>query len=417
MFDRVFLDRFKVILITFLMFLFFLVFELNSLMIEPQDFLNTPINFLRYIPIVFLLYVFVNEIYHSIFRDNTPMKIELKGEGVVFIQNYQVWIAIFETYSLEKIQINELEQLKHLETFSFELDGNKQCLRVFLFSKSHEELKERMNKSKPILENVLPSISPISDMIIARFIRDYSLLKINNRFLLKKESELIIPQFKEVTRAVSSSFSSMILSCNSSYRDEVKGKTKIIYPTQLYFFCCYKKSSLFKCMDENIFKNENAIETGFLEAQELHRARLRYQIEKYPKMELKKGLKQFRIGLTSFISTNNQVIAVKKVSHLPLEVKQIITEKKLFPSNNVGRKRMILKERPSTIDIDVNHTSINQICFEFCNIPKDPTLSSEEKSKRCYRRANFCCKLLANENFSSLLENVLIQEQEVDKIH
>ncbi|UCC18310.1 MAG: hypothetical protein JSV62_09355, partial [Promethearchaeota archaeon] len=303
MFDRAILDRFKILIITLLMFLIFLVFELNSLIIEPQNFLSTPIDFLRYIPIVILLYVFVNEIYQSIFRDNTPMRFELNGEGVVFIQNYQVWIAIFETNSLEKIQINELEQLKHLETFSLELDRNKLSLRVFLFSKSYEKLKERMNKSKPILENVLPNISPLSDLIIEEFIRSYSLLKINNRFLLKKDSELIIPQIKEVIRAVSSSFSSMILSCNSSYRNEFKKKTKRIHPAQLYFFTCYKKSSLFKCIDENIFKNESVIETGFLEVPELHRARMRYQIEMYPKIELKKGLKQFGTVLTSLIST------------------------------------------------------------------------------------------------------------------
>lgn len=382
----------------------------------PQSFLNTLMSFIRYLPILFLIYIFVDEIYQSIFQDSYLMRIKEKEEGIIFIQNYQVWIAIFETFSLEKVQINELEQLRHLEIFSLELDKEKLCLRVFLFSKSYEELLDRMNKSKPILENVLPGIKLVQDDMIAQLIGDYSLLRINKKFLLKYNSKLIIPQTKIVEDTISFSFSNMILTCNLSNKDKIQENGRIIYPIQLYFLICHKKSSLFKCIDEITFIEDNPEESKFLDAQDLQRARLRYQIDKFPKMDLNTGLNKFKIGLASLLSNNTQIIEEKKTSQLLSDVKRITTGKKVF-SSYIDRENLIKSnETPLIIENSNCKSRINQICIELCNIPKDPSLLLEEKSKRCHRRANFCIKLLRTENFSILLENITMNENEAEKL-
>ncbi|MFX0173168.1 MAG: hypothetical protein ACFE9L_14825 [Candidatus Hodarchaeota archaeon] len=414
--QKVFRNRFNVLVSTILIFMLFILFEINSQVLMPQLFLNTPINFIRYLPILFLVYIFVDEIYQSIFQDTFTLRIKGKGEGIIFIQNYETWIAIFETISLEKVQVNELEQLRHLKIFSLELDNDKLCLRVFLYSKSYEELLDRMNTSKPILENVLPGIKLVQDDIIAQFLGDYSLLKINNTYLLKNKTDLIIPQPKDVVDTISFSFSKMILSWNLSTKDTIQENSRRIYPIQLYFLICHRKSSFFKCIDEITFREDYPEESRFLDVLELQRVRLRYQIYKFPKMELETSLNSFKIALTSVLSNNTQIIGEKKASQLLSDVTRITTEKKVISSNNDCENRIKLKGAPQKIETGDFKSRINQICIELCNIPKDPVLLLEEKGKRCHRRANFCNKLLRTENFSTLLEDILMKVNEAEKL-
>ena len=59
----------------------------------------------------------------------------------------------------------------------------------------------------------------------------------------------------------------------------------------------------------------------------------------------------------------------------------------------------------------------NQICIELCNIQRCNSLSLKEKMKKCSQRKNFCQKMLQNENFIALMENIMKQKHEVERIH
>ena len=63
---------------------------------------------------------------------NSVLRFSQPKKGIVFIQDYHIWLAIFETFSVEKIQTSELKQLKHLKTFSLELDRKKRCISIII---------------------------------------------------------------------------------------------------------------------------------------------------------------------------------------------------------------------------------------------------------------------------------------------
>jgi len=65
----------------------------------------------------------------------------------------------------------------------------------------------------------------------------------------------------------------------------------------------------------------------------------------------------------------------------------------------------------------IDSIKTNQICFELCNILKNPDFSCKEKTKKCSRRAGFCKKLLKNENFFSIIENILKQNHDEERVH
>jgi hypothetical protein len=226
---------------------------------------------------------------------------------------------------------------------------------------------------------------------------------------------LIIPQAKNVVDTISFSFSKMILSCNLSTKDNIKENSRITYPIQIYFLICHKKSSFFKYIDEITLIEDYPEESRFLDILELQIVRLRYQTDKFPKMELKTGLNKLKIGLTSILSNNTQIIEEKKAFQLVSDMTRIPTEKMVISSYNKYENRMKSKESSPKLENRDSKSKVNQICIELCNIPTDPALSLEEKIKRCHRRANFCDKLLRTENFSLLLENILMKEDEATK--
>jgi hypothetical protein len=329
------------------------------------------------------------------------MKFSVIEKGIVFLQDYHLWLAIFVTSSVGKIQTSELKQLKHLKAFSLELDIKRTCVRVFFYSKSHKELEERIKNSIPILEVVLPDINKISKVEITKMLSEIRILKIGTKFILKKNSELIIPQFADSEDKFPPSFSKMILACNFRKGLNNEEETKIEKNIQWYFFHNYNKASFFKCMIETLSNSQKITAESFWNIQELQRIRLRYQIEKKPLFDFKEGLNHFKGRLFLLLSRSKPVRIEEQITdHSPIALP---CETKLNPLSSM--------EKPSSF------SGMNQICSELCNIHRDDKLLQEEKEKKCLRRAGFCQKLLINDNFSSILENILKQRYETDRIH
>ncbi len=128
---------------------------------------------------------------------------------------------------------------------------------------------------------------------------------------------------------------------------------------------------------------------------------MRYQIAKKPLFDFQEGLNHFKGGLFLLLSRSK-----------PVRIEGQITDHSLVALPCEPKLNSIL----STEKVS-NFFGMNQICSELCNIPKDDKLLQEEKEKKCHRRAGFCQKLLINDNFSSILENILNQRYETDRIH
>ncbi len=366
-----------------------------------QNIVKSPINLVNYFPIIILLYLFTKELVLLFNQNNPLLKFSVMKKGIVFIQDYHIWLAIFETQSTGKIQTSELKQLKHLKAFSLELDTKRRCVRVFLYSNSYKELEERIRNSKPILEVVLPDIDLISKVDIGKLLSEIKLIKIGKNYFLKENSELIFPQFVDFLDNFSPIFFRMILTCNFHEKTSFEENYDVENNVQWYFFHCYNQESFFKFINKLLFNpKKNAVES-FLDIQELQKARLRYHTQKRPLFDFQEGLIHFQRGLSLLLSGSKQIV---------------IEEKRSDPSlitTSCGTKSIFLlgTEKTST------SMGMNQICSELCNIPRHHKLEKEEQEKKCYQRANFCQKLLTNGNFSSILKNILNQGYETDKIH
>lgn len=402
---KILIEKLKVTIIVFLSFIILITVEslliLNNYIGILQNILKSPINIGRYFPIIILLYLFTKEIILSFNQNDPLLKFSVTEKGIVFLQDYHLWLAILETSSVGKIQTSELKQLKHLKTFSLELDIKRTCVRVFIYSKSHKELEERIKNSIPILEVVLPDINKISKVEITKMLSEIKLLKNEKKYMLKKNSELNLPQFADSADKFPPSFSKMILACNFREGLDIEENTKMEKFVQWYFFHNYDKASFFKCMNRTLSSSQKMTAESFWNIQELQRIRLRYQIEKKPLFDFQEGLNHFKGGLFLLLSRSKTVriegqITDHSLIALPCETK---------PSP------LLSTEKASSF------FRMNQICSELCNIPEDDKLLQEEKEKKCHRRAGFCQKLLINDNFSSILENILSQRYETDRIH
>ncbi len=365
-----------------------------------RNFTKTPSNLLRYLPIIILLYLFTNEMILSSNNNNSLLKITPTKKGIVFIKDCHIWLAIFETFSVGKIQTSELKQLKHLKIFSLELDRKRMCVRVVLYSKSYKELEERINDSKPILEVVLPDIHFISKRDTAKLYSETELLKIGKEYILKEKSELIYPQFADVLKKSSPSISRMILACNISGKPPSNKNVDLMNCVQIYFYHSYDQTSFFKYMNKRFFNSQRGTTEHFKDIQELQRIRLKYQTDKRPSQTFQEGFSQFIAGL-SLISTKSEIDYEEKQHTYPL-ITLSCKKQKLNPLD---------PEKQSSI------FEMNQICSELCNFPKENKLLHDEKEKRCRKRAAFCQKLLVNANFSSILENLLNQKDKANQIH
>ncbi len=402
--------------------------------------------FAKYIPISILVYLLFKEINHITNKSANPIDFILKEEGIVFIKNLNVWICLMETNSIFEIQINELNQLKHLLKFSIELNLNNFYLRLFIFSKTYGELKEIISKNKAILDNILPNVKPVPNPMIIRFFKGNKTLKFNNKLLQAEDGNFLIVKSACNTEELPKTYNSLILSFNSSLKEK---------KAQIYLFDNYRYPKFFQFLD-NSLSNIRLFNKGFLSYHELQRIRIRYQIESFPKTSLKEAIIQLSRGLSlsknkthfDLINLKDQKIILsdvqkgsvdnktplqlietkeiinKVISDVILEGKtsqQVITNKRKKIKKNSLVSSSLLSNEDSKIELSSKNDSIsslngiNQICYELCSITRNSEINDEEKIKQCRIRSSFCQKLLNNENFMTLMKKILNQKSREDK--
>jgi hypothetical protein len=395
--QEILVDKLKILTIVLLSLVFIFIIEglvmINDWTGVLKTIIITPMDLVRYFPIVILLYLFSAEMIQTLNNQTSSLQFDSKKKGIIFLQDFQIWLVIFETFSVEKIQTNELKQFKYLKTFSLEADRKKNSIRVILYSKSVKELDQRIKVSKPILEAVLPDINLVSKDDVTNLYSNTELLRIGRVNILKGRSEWIYPQFGNYSRKGYPSISRIVLACNIP--DEVE-KNEFLNCVQLYFLHGFDQTSFFKYMNTRFFKSPNESVTHFLDNQELQRIRLSYQTAKKPFLSFQEGLDQF----------------IRALSSSSLVTRSTKTEESQITYPLVKNQQFL--------SVDAEETPIskmNQICYELCQFSSENNLSTEEKVKRCQKRAKFCLNLLENENFRSILESLIKQENVNDQIH
>ncbi len=402
--QKVLNEKLRIFFIGFLLFVFIVIIEdllFSHDLSGLKSITTSPISILRYTPIIISLYLFAKEIVRLLNRNVNCLLFLPKKEGIVYIQDYNVWLSIFETPTLRNIQTSELKQILHLKSFSLELDVKKICVRVYLYSKSYEELKERIKHSKPILEVVLPNVIQMSNKHIIELLDEIKLLKIGNKYVLNENSEFLFPQSCENDTKFPSTFSRMILACKIEENSHLEKCAQCYIINSNDQSSSKGKSSFFKWLDKILFNPSKIPEENFWSIKELQRVKLRFYTKSSSLSEFKKGLVLFQKGLTLISSESKEIFQEEK----------IIDHSFINNHPEVKAKSTIISEKTSFL------TGMNQICCELCKIPSEHKLTQKEKVKKCRRIANFCKKLLTNENFSSILDNILNQQYQIEKIH
>ncbi len=134
---------------------------------------------------------------------------------------------------------------------------------IILYSKSYEELEERIKNSKPILEAVLPNINLMSNKEIIELLDEIKLLKIGKIYVLNCHSEIFFPQSYENGTKFPSTFSRMILAC------KIEENSDLEKCSQWYFIysndqcSSERKSSIFKFLDKILFNPSQTPEENF----------------------------------------------------------------------------------------------------------------------------------------------------------
>lgn len=423
------LEFFKIIIVV--MFSSSLVISIEILF-NPGTYytvLIDPIILLRNSSGIVLLSILLKELLLN--RNPSNQKIISEIDNMVFIQDCFAWIAIFETRSLSKIKNIELEQLSYLKLFSLELDVRNLCVRVFLYGKSKEGLRKKIIKSKPILDVVLPDLILLSAKDSSKFFDKRYFEEIGKRLYLKNEKQFIFPKFESDIDYSDFSGDELVF----CFFPELKNKTeKHALNSQWYSIYNFHQKFFFKGL-MRVFKDQQKfIFNNLLKKNNFQRIQVRFHIEEHERHSFKGGISQFERSLVYLISQRKSD---------PSLTTKTITEKNTMdndPTSNVLRKTSIFEILPGKRTKDVNPSvtsakynfenisssfeesaidsiKMNQICFELCNILRNPDFSCEEKTKKCSRRAGFCKKLLKNENFFSIIENILKQNHDEERVH
>ncbi len=383
--------------------------------------LKNPLNLLRNLPLITLSYFLLNEIFLLLTKKTSNQELTWFNNGIGFILDSFAWIAIFETRSLNQIQKAELEQLSHLKSFSLELDVKNSCVRVFFYAKSNDELTEIIKKSKPILDVVLPDLKILPAVDASKLFDKYSLEKIGNKYFLKNKNHFFILNFESI-KANSFSHTEKMVFCFFSTMKSKKKKDTI--RSQWYSFNNLDQNYFFNGLSRILINNQEKNLLSLWNRNNLQRIQIRYHLVEQEKLSFQEGVAQFEKGLSILLSQTEPELILEKERQSSMENENILNV--LKKNNSVNKKSHCIIPTSISKYADINvlyeefpfePIKMNQICFELCNIQTSRGFTSREKSIKCARRANFCQKLLKNENFFSIIENILKQKHEEERIH
>ena len=295
---------------------------------------NILMNLVKYFPIGILIFILVKELLQLFQVANQSLNFTLKDGGIVFIHNFNVWMALFETNSIKEIQIDELTQLNHLQTFSLELDINKSYLRLYIFSKKLNQLENRINKSRAILDIVLPDIRPVTNPNIENFLENNKFVNVNKKFFLVQNEEYLIAHTTKNTNQIPKNFTKLIMAYDSS---------KALNTTQIYFFNSYKKKKLFNLLENMICNDYQHSDRKFSEYQEVQRIRIRYQTKSLQKFSFDEALTQLKTGLAHLTDSFQSIEIGEGKAQIKFTKRTMMPNERMSQTNSFKTKEIITK--------------------------------------------------------------------------
>ncbi len=346
---------------------------------------NIFLNKVNYLPIALILYLILKDIFEYWKTDIYSLKFHIKEPGMVYIEDYSLWISISESDNLSSIFLEEMRQLKNLEEFSIELDCRKKNLKCFLYAGSYRELKERLERSRAILDIILPNLKSLSAEDILKFFQNQRFVKMGKNYILQEGENFILANY--YFNESKSNFSGSRIVLVSKY---LKSEEKSL--TQLYEKEEYKTSQKFKFLSYLIAFSKQGGNKGIWEAKSLKNARFNYLLSKEETITFEEGIQHFIIKLKMMNLNKNPYDSEK--DRKTIQLKSDLELKKV---PNIKLKK-------------------NSICYELCNLGQNLDLEISNKLEKCNRRKEYCQKLVKNEKLVKLIKIILDEEYKNEQI-
>jgi len=353
------------------------------------------VSYLSLAPLIILLF---REILWIKKINPDKLKILLNDRHLAFIENHSIWMCIFEAHINENINLDKLQHLTFLKTFSIEFNKNESKVYIRIFTISLEEINLVMNRSYPILEAIFSDIQLLESNALVEKINENGIITINKKSFFCSKTHFILPLIPE-EEIESKKYSSMIWTCkkdnnsntlygNIFYIKQFDKKIPFLFLKE--YFLAYGTPSYKKSIDKNFV-----------------RMRLKSPLKDYSELPIEKTVEKIFLYLQE--ENINSFINKKKIK-LRIQCQKTNESTDILSSNdNLIRLKKSRLSNKHSFQIQ-NLPNRNQICFELCNISNDPSLTEDEKRVKCDRKSKFCLKLLKNENFKLIIKNIIDQK-------
>ncbi len=374
------------ILVTNFFLLFFIIYTINFFDIA---------SYLSLSPLIIILF---REMLWIKKTNLKKFKIVLTDRNFAFIQNHSIWMCIFEAQINENIKLDKLQHLTFLKTFSIEINKNESIIYIRIFTTSLEEINLLVNKCYPILEVIFPDIQLLELNTLIEKINEYKILTFRNKSFLYSKTHFIFPLIPEKEIEIKE-YSSMILTYNKDSKSN-----KLL--GNIYYIKLFDKKTPFLFLKEIFLTYGTPSYLKFIK-KDFVRIRLKSPLKDYSELPFEKTIDKISLFLQK--ENINSFISEEKIkSRIQCQGTSKFTS--IPPSNDSFMRGKKSKLFNTIYDQFLNLPNLNQICFELCSIFDDSFLAEDEKRVKCDRKSKFCLKLLKNENFKLIIENITKQK-------
>ena len=328
----------------------------------------------------------------GVVNNKSKLFFDIFENGVIYIPAFSLYFSIFKSSSITLGNNNNgLDRLTDLGIFSLEIDNETKSLRVLIFSKYRKNHINRIKQSLPLLEAIFPDITLMTSNESKSFLSSYSQAVVAGYSLIQCKERFMIP-VQNHSRTNQFEVSSKIIFAYNPYQRESKlrenDKTSQIYTLSRF---------------------NGPIDFNFI-ANLLLKKNWRLKLSNDSEKELLRGIIRFQLNDLNLISSQEGLSIIQKIMSNPRISIQPLTNDDTDQNETVFKKPDIESEI-SKLNVKCGK---NPICKELCNINKNPELEELNKSRLCNKRISFCTKLLRNENFVSLLME-LMQKDDKEK--
>ena len=241
---------------------------------------------------------------------------EIFDNGIISIPKFSIFLNIFESKSIPRVNIEGLHQLIDLDPFSLEIDYETKSLRVYLFSKSKKDQLKKIEQSIPLLEAIFPDLLILTPLESKELLASYSIAEIAGFPLIQEKESFITPSHNLSFSNQVGDNNKLILAYNSSRKEP--NFLKNDKTTQVYSLPRYNGLVDFNLIGNIIIRRNENNNFEYRNKNILLRGIIRFQLSNFNLISFDEG-----------ISYIQKIIAIFRVASHSI-ASEIVSKEKVF---------------------------------------------------------------------------------------